>query len=151
MPGRGDNNKAGSAGRGAGNQSNQPFVTTEEQGKKSNHNKNSREGQPSTPQEKTKDSSVERDTRPKQQHRNPRVNDRTFDVLVDGVPYQVTSVPFYFNEQLRFRIHINGNPEHIFTWDSELGALRAIDDESSVIPDGLEEAISQELEEEVMA
>lgn len=39
MPGRGDNNKHGSSGRGASNQSNQPFVTGAENQTKSNHNK----------------------------------------------------------------------------------------------------------------
>lgn len=39
MPGRGDNNKAGSAGRGASNQSNQPFVADSEKEPKSNHGK----------------------------------------------------------------------------------------------------------------
>jgi hypothetical protein len=37
MPGRGDNNKNGSAGRGGSNQSNQPFAGQDVQ--KSNHNK----------------------------------------------------------------------------------------------------------------
>ncbi len=39
MPGRGDNNKSGSAGRGASNQSNQPFVADSEKEPKSNHGK----------------------------------------------------------------------------------------------------------------
>ena len=37
MPGRGFNNKHGSAGRGASNQSNQPFVSTGEREPASNH------------------------------------------------------------------------------------------------------------------
>ena len=59
MPGRGDNNKSGSAGRGASNQSNQGFNEADQQGK-SNHNKNAKEGQPSKPQPKTKDQSADR-------------------------------------------------------------------------------------------
>ena len=39
MPGRGDNNKAGSAGRGASNQSNQPFAAAAGKEPKSNHGK----------------------------------------------------------------------------------------------------------------
>jgi hypothetical protein len=39
MPGRGDNNKHGSAGRGASNQSSQPFVTSDRQQPASNHNR----------------------------------------------------------------------------------------------------------------
>jgi hypothetical protein len=41
MPGRGDNNKHGSAGRGASNQSNQRFVTDPGKEPASNHNKRS--------------------------------------------------------------------------------------------------------------
>jgi hypothetical protein len=41
MPGRGDNNKHGSAGRGAGNQSNQRFVTDPGKQPASNHHKRS--------------------------------------------------------------------------------------------------------------
>jgi hypothetical protein len=39
MPGRGDNNKHGSAGRGASNQSNQPFVTSDRDHPASDHNR----------------------------------------------------------------------------------------------------------------
>jgi len=59
MSGRGDNNKKGSAGRGASNQSNQGFTDADHQGK-SNHNKNAEGGKPSTPQPKTKDQSADR-------------------------------------------------------------------------------------------
>src|SRR5689334_11128154 len=72
--------------------------------------------------------------------------EKNFDLLVDGVPYSIKAVPFSFNGELRFRISVNGGDEHVFTWDSELGALRAIDDEASTLPSGLEEAISEKLQ-----
>ena len=59
MSGRGDNNKHGSAGRGASNQSNQGFTDADHAGK-SNHNKNAKAAQPSKPQPKTKDQSADR-------------------------------------------------------------------------------------------
>lgn len=59
MPGRGDNNKKGSAGRGAGNQSSQGFDKTSDQSK-SNHNKNAAGGKPSEPQKKQPDQSSDR-------------------------------------------------------------------------------------------
>lgn len=40
MPGRGDNNKHGSAGRGASNQSNQPFAGDNKKQPASGHNRN---------------------------------------------------------------------------------------------------------------
>jgi hypothetical protein len=61
MSGRGDNNKHGSAGRGASNQSNQPFAGDGEKQPKSNHGKK-KGGQPSTPQPKTRSNDVERNT-----------------------------------------------------------------------------------------
>lgn len=58
MAGRGDNNKSGSAGRGASNQSNQPFGQTSDKGK-SNKSK-SPEGKPSEPQQKEQDQFAKR-------------------------------------------------------------------------------------------
>jgi len=57
MP-RGDNNKRGSAGRGASNQSNQALGSTNDQGK-SNHKKPTG-GQPSQPERKKMDQSAQR-------------------------------------------------------------------------------------------
>ena len=78
-----------------------------------------------------------------------RTNERNFDLLVDGVPYTVKSIPFLFNNELRFRIILNGTSEHVFTWDSEIGMIRAIDDDSSVLPAGLEEALSEKLQSQL--
>ena len=71
---------------------------------------------------------------------------RSFDLLVDDVPYLVKAVTFSFNDELRFYINVNGGSDHVFTWDSELGRLRGIDDNASILPDALEEAISRKLE-----
>lgn len=76
----------------------------------------------------------------------PRANERSLQFIVDDVPYLVTAAPFSFNEETRFYVRINGGPEHVFTWDSDLKQLRAIDDEAGDLPDVLEEAISQKLQ-----
>lgn len=60
MSGRGDNNKAGSAGRGASNQSNQGFGQASDQGK-SYHGEQTG-GKPSVPQKKTRDQASNRNT-----------------------------------------------------------------------------------------
>jgi len=60
MSGRGDNNKNGSSGRGASNQSNQPFVN-EEKVKKSARGSQTG-GQRSQPQSKAQDQSSNRNT-----------------------------------------------------------------------------------------
>ncbi len=57
----------------------------------------------------------------------------------------VKATPFTFNEEIRYRVSINGDVEHVFTWDSSVGQLRAIDDDSSTLAVNLEEAISEKL------
>ncbi len=44
---------------------------------------------------------------------------------------------------------INGGPEYIFSWDSEMGRLAAIDVDASILPDALEQEISARLEAEI--
>jgi len=68
-----------------------------------------------------------------------------FEFSLDGVPFAVTATPFDFNGERRYRVAYDG-VDHIFTWDSSLGRLAPINDESATLPAGLEEAISQRLE-----
>lgn len=70
----------------------------------------------------------------------------SFQLLVDGVPYFVKVIPFDFNGEMRFRVSYNDGPENIFTWDSSLGRIAAIDDDSIVIPDSVEQAIAARLQ-----
>jgi hypothetical protein len=62
MSGRGDNNKNGSAGRGARNQSNQAFIADDQNQPKSDHKKNVAPGKPSKPQRKSIDPSGDRNS-----------------------------------------------------------------------------------------
>jgi hypothetical protein len=71
---------------------------------------------------------------------------KTFNLSVDEVPYVVETEPFLYNGEQRYYVKINGGEDHVFTWDSELRRLRAIDDDSVIIPDALEESISQRLQ-----
>lgn len=148
MLGRGDNNKQGSAGRGTSNQSNPPFIADEEKQPRSNHNMTGSTAEPSIEQDKSKDADAHRDTGTANAH--PRsiktTQARTFNLLVDDVPYVVTASPFTFNEEIRYNISVNGSSAHIFTWDSELKMIRAIDDDAAELPGSLEEAISQRLQ-----
>jgi len=73
-------------------------------------------------------------------------NEMSFNMVVDKVPYLVKVIPFDFNGETRFYVSINGGENHVFTWDSEVHEIRAIDDEASVLPVGLEEEISRELQ-----
>jgi hypothetical protein len=68
-----------------------------------------------------------------------------FEFLVDKLPYQVQVVTETFNDETRYRVRINGDDGHLFAWDAETVSLRALDDDSSTLPDGLEKAISDRL------
>lgn len=84
---------------------------------------------------------------PRSNYASPsRANEKAFNLVIDEVPYLVKTLPFSFNGETRFYISINGGNDHVFTWDSEVKQLRAIDDEAGVLPEALEEAISQKLQ-----
>lgn len=148
MSGRGDNNKRGSAGRGAGNQSNQPFIVDGEKQPRSNHTKKGSIAEPSIEQTNVRDADAQHDTgNANADGRSAKTTqEKTFNLRVDDVPYVVTASPFSFNEDIRYNVTVNGNTEHIFTWDSELKMLRAIDDDAGTLPGSLEEAISARLQ-----
>jgi hypothetical protein len=71
--------------------------------------------------------------------------EQRFEIVLDGVPYSIVAAPFDYNTETRYKVNYDGN-EHIFTWDSRLGRLAPINDDSSTIPDSLEEAIAQKLQ-----
>jgi len=141
---RKDNSKRGEPSHG--NQGNQPF-TRGDRHARSDNNGHKKGGRPLQPQERSLDAASDRkrkgeshDTRP------PRGHERTFNIVVDNLPYVIKAIPFRFNGEMRYRVSFNGSPEHVFTWDSSLGQLRAIDDDSSTMPDDLELAISESLQ-----
>ena len=68
------------------------------------------------------------------------------EFAVDGVPYEVKVEPYEYNTETRYKISYGDSPEYIFTWDSELGRLAAIDDDSSTLPDDVEVAIAERLQ-----
>lgn len=111
-------------------------------------NKDQSDGWPSITDDKTQDSDYQRDKAVKKMP-GFRSEERNFDLLVDGVPYTIKSIPFLFNGELRFRIILNGASERVFTRDSQIGMLRAINDDSSVLPAGLEEAVSEKLQNQL--
>lgn len=147
MSGRGDNNKHGSAGRGASNQSNQPFVTDGENEPRSNANKSGSPAEPSTPDQASKPSDAQRATGETGSglRSGKTLEAKTLNLLVDDVPYIVKATPFHFNDDIRYEVSINSSASHIFVWDAQLKVLRAIDDDAGTIPDGLEEEIGRTL------
>jgi hypothetical protein len=71
--------------------------------------------------------------------------ENNFDLVVDKVPYSVRVTPFWFNDERRFRISVNGDEGHVYAWDPDVVGITALDDEASVLPDTVEKAISDRL------
>jgi hypothetical protein len=69
----------------------------------------------------------------------------SFDLTVNKVPYHIEAIPFFFNDEKRFEISVNGDDGHVFAWDPTIIGLRALDDESATLPEELEKAISDKL------
>ena len=147
MAGHGDNKKQGSAGPGSSNQSHQPFVHGDEKNPHSSHNR------PSTGEEsaleQAKSIKIGRnlpDGITKEKVGPLRTEGRKFNLVVDDVPYLIKASPFSFNGERRFYVSVNDSAEHVFTWDSELKRLRAIDDNAGILPEPVETAISDKLQ-----
>jgi hypothetical protein len=145
MAGRGDKNKAGSSGQGSSNQSNQAQRTDQQ---KSNSGRTAKGNWPSEPQQKRQDPDANRgtSTTPELEIKPLHGSPRNFNLVLDSVPYLVKATPFTFNGEMRYTVTLNGGAEHIFTWDSDLKRLKAIDDDASILPEGVEEAISEKLQ-----
>lgn len=147
MAGRGDNNKNGTSGQGSSNQSNQPFVNASDPESASNHSKKPTGGTPSVPQERSRTTDADRNSgRAAEKIKPVKAEEKTFDLIVDSVPYLVKVSPFTFNDETRYYININGGDDHVFTWDSQVGGLRGIDDDASRLPSAVEEEISRRLQ-----
>lgn len=68
-----------------------------------------------------------------------------FSVNVDGVNYFVTAEPFAFNDQVRYKMTINSREPDIFVWDQAVEMYRPLNDDATVLPDGLLRGINDKL------
>lgn len=68
-----------------------------------------------------------------------------FNIMVDNVPYFVEAEPFPFNDQVRYRVTVNGGSTDIFVWDDDIQLFRALDDDAATLPDGLIRSITANL------
>jgi hypothetical protein len=78
---------------------------------------------------------------------DPESNSASYDLdfVVDKVPYNTRVTPMDFNGEKRFKVQINSGDEHVFAWDEELMALKALDDEGAVLPDDFVRELSDRL------
>ena len=73
------------------------------------------------------------------------MQDQSFQLLLNGVPYVVKASPYQFNTETRFTVSFNGSDDFVFTYDAAVGRYVAIGDDTATIPDDLEVAISEKL------
>jgi hypothetical protein len=74
------------------------------------------------------------------------MSEQTLHLVIDSVPYILKVVPFEFNGETRFQVSYNGSADYIFTWDSSIGRLAAIDDDAASLPFNVEVAIAEKLQ-----
>ena len=77
--------------------------------------------------------------------KNRIMQEQTFQLLLNGVPYIVKATPFEFNGDKRFTISYNGSDDFVFTYDRTVGHYVAIGDDSDTVPADLEVAIAERL------
>ncbi|OQP38649.1 hypothetical protein A4H97_18175 [Niastella yeongjuensis] len=77
-------------------------------------------------------------------------NRKSYDLVVDDVPYLVSAEAFTYNDEQRYYVTVNGGPQHVFIWDTDLKRLTALDtdEDSATLPEALEEALSKKLQQE---
>jgi len=80
------------------------------------------------------------DTRPTQKN-------KLYDLVIDEVPYLVSTEAFTYNGEQRYYVTVNGGSQHVFTWDTDLKRLTALDtdEDSATLPEALEEELSKRL------
>lgn len=74
------------------------------------------------------------------------MQNQSFQLLIDGVPYNVNADPFKFNEGVRYKVQYNESPTFIFAWDDSAMQYLAIDTDASKVPSNVEFAIARQLE-----
>ncbi len=73
------------------------------------------------------------------------MQEQSFQLVLNGIPYIVKAVPFKFNTEIRFSVSFNGSDDFIFTYDTNVGQYVAIGEETETIPSDLEVAIAERL------
>ncbi len=73
------------------------------------------------------------------------MHNQSFQLMLDGVPFEVKAVPFSFNEGTRFNVTVNNSDEYVFAYDSNVSQFVAIDDDGATLPQNVETEISGKL------
>lgn len=73
------------------------------------------------------------------------MQDQSFQLLLNKVPYIIKASPYEFNTETRFSVSFNGSEDFIFTYNAAVGRYVAIGDETAILPNDLEVAIAERL------
>ena len=73
------------------------------------------------------------------------MQEHTFQLLLNGVPYVVKATPYEFNGETRYRVSYNGSEEYIFAYDLSIKQYVSIGDGTETIPSDVEVAIAEHL------
>ncbi len=57
----------------------------------------------------------------------------SFDI--DGVSYEVVATPYLYNDEIQYKVSINGSEEILFAFDADLGRYKAEVNNSIDIPE----------------
>jgi hypothetical protein len=76
-----------------------------------------------------------------------REEGRRVELNVDMTPYILSVTPFNFNNEVRYHVSYNGSPEILFAWDKTVGHFAAFGDDAATMPDSLELAIAERLQQ----
>lgn len=71
-------------------------------------------------------------------------DERSINVMVDGVGYAVTASPFDFNAQVRYNVTVNQEESAVFAWDKEMSMFKSLSEDTSTFPDGLMRGINDD-------
>jgi hypothetical protein len=72
---------------------------------------------------------------------------RRLEINVENTPYILQVTPFSFNEEMRYHVSYNGGPDILFAWDNTLGHYAAFGDDAATMPDSVELAIAEKLQQ----
>jgi hypothetical protein len=75
------------------------------------------------------------------------MDSRRLEINVENTPYILEVTPFSFNEEMRYHVSYNGGPDILFAWDNTVGHYAAFGDDASTMPDSVELAIAEKLQQ----
>ncbi|MES2702309.1 MAG: hypothetical protein V4649_06700 [Bacteroidota bacterium] len=67
------------------------------------------------------------------------------ELQVDNRPYVVDAERCSYNDELQYRVKVNGSDEVLFVFDRDLGHYHASGNDGAMVPENVAEAIGNQL------